>query len=594
MALFNDTWLDTLLAKNDIVSVVSSYVHLKAKGQRMWGLCPFHSEKTPSFSVVPDKQMFYCFGCHMGGGVVQFIMQAEKLSYIEAVKFLAQRAGMELPGDVDDEQLQRERARKQRLYAACKEAALFFHRRLMSEEGKPARAYLVSRGIDANIVTRFGLGYAPDSWDALKNDLQRQGYTEDELLAAGLLMKSNNSGRVYDAFRKRVIFPIISTTGRVVGFGARSMDQTLPKYINTGDTLIYNKRNNLYALQMMKGRKVADLVMVEGYMDVISLHAAGVDNAVASLGTALTVQQARLIKRYVPTVYIAYDGDSAGQNATLRGLDILSGEGLQVRVIVLPDEMDPDDFVRKYGKEAFEKLKDEALTLNAFKLERMAKDYDITNDNERDAFAMSACKFIAGLQPVEQERYYQRLARMTGISLETLQEQGAAHRGQGEKEPPRFRSARKTDLPAQAPETPNTERMAAELSLLRVMCQSAEAAATAMALAQTEVFTVPAHRMLAEQLLQAFAQDPSPDFTRLTANMEPEAAALMADLSMENPPQGDLEQIVSDCLKRMKRADIREDIQRLQKKADDRSIGIDEKLMLVQQIQELQEQLRDS
>lgn len=349
MARFGDDWLEQLLAKNDIVTVVSSYVRLKAKGRNLWGLCPFHHEKTPSFSVAPEKQMFYCFGCHMGGGVVQFIMQVEHLSYVEAVKFLAQRAGMELPDQVDDVSLQREREKKDRLYEACKDAARFYFDCLRSDEGRQAREYFARRGLNGAMVSRFGLGYAPEGWDRLKNHLQKKGHREEDLVDAGLLIR--NGQRVYDAYRNRVVFPIIATTGKVLGFGARAMDGSTPKYINTGDTPIYNKRANLYALNIVKAKKqLTDIVMVEGYMDVISLHMAGVDNAVASLGTALTQQQARLLKRYAPTVYICYDGDAAGQNATMRGLDILEAEGLQVRVIVLPEGQDPDDFIRQNGE----------------------------------------------------------------------------------------------------------------------------------------------------------------------------------------------------------------------------------------------------
>ena len=349
MARFPDSWMGELLSKSDIASIASEYTLLKPKGKRLWGCCPFHSEKTPSFSVSPDTQLYYCFGCHAGGSVVQFVMEMEKLTYIDAIKYLAQRAGMELPEEVDDDRLRRERAIKERLYAACKAAAMFYHEKLMSPEGKAAQQYLAKRGIDGAIAKKFGLGYAPAGWDNLLKHLTGQGFKKEELISAGLAVKGNREGSCYDAYRDRIIFPIINTYKRVLGFGARTMGDDIPKYLNTGDTPIFNKRNNLYAINLQKGQHNADLIMVEGYMDVISLYKAGVKNAVASLGTALTQQQARLIKRFVPRVYISYDGDSAGQNATLRGLDILSKEGLEVRVIVIPDGMDPDDYARKYG-----------------------------------------------------------------------------------------------------------------------------------------------------------------------------------------------------------------------------------------------------
>ena len=433
---FPDAWLDELLAKNDIVSVVSPYVELRPKGRRLWGLCPLHGEKTPSFSVSPDKQMFYCFGCHAGGTAIQFIMQMERLSFVEAVKLLAARAGMELPDDAGDAALQRERAYKERLYAACRKAARFYMETLLGPDGAPGRAYLAGRGLTSEAVKRFGIGFAPASWDALKNRLTAEGFTQQELLDAGLLVHNTEKNSVYDAYRNRVIFPIIGTGGRVLGFGARVLGDEKPKYINTGDTPIYNKRNNLYGLYLQKGRGSGELVMVEGYMDVIGLFEAGVTNAVASLGTALTVQQARLLKRFVPLVYIAYDGDAAGQQATLRGLDILSREGLDVRVIVFPDGLDPDEFVRARGREAFEALKDQALSLNAFKLESMAQGYRLTDENDRERYAKEACRFIASLEPVEQGRYYAQLAKKTGYPVEALKAQGASA-GPLEAAPPR-------------------------------------------------------------------------------------------------------------------------------------------------------------
>ena len=438
---FPDAWLDELLAKNDIVSVVSPYVELRPKGRRLWGLCPLHGEKTPSFSVSPDKQMFYCFGCHAGGTAIQFIMQMERLSFVEAVKLLAARAGMELPDDAGDAALQRERAYKERLYAACRKAARFYMETLLGPDGAPGRAYLARRGLTSEAVKRFGIGFAPASWDALKNRLTAEGFTQQELLDAGLLVHNTEKNSVYDAYRNRVIFPIIGTGGRVLGFGARVLGDEKPKYINTGDTPIYNKRNNLYGLYLQKGRGSGELVMVEGYMDVIGLFEAGVTNAVASLGTALTVQQARLLKRFVPLVYIAYDGDAAGQQATLRGLDILSREGLDVRVIVFPDGLDPDEFVRARGREAFETLKDQALSLNAFKLESMAQGYRLTDENDRERYAKEACRFIASLEPVEQGRYYAQLAKKTGYPVEALKAQGASA-GPLEAAPPRRRRTR--------------------------------------------------------------------------------------------------------------------------------------------------------
>lgn len=420
MAIFPDAWLSELLSKSDLAAIASEYTLLKPKGKRLWGCCPFHSEKTPSFSVVPDEQFYYCFGCHAGGSVVQFVMDAEKLTYVEAIKYLAQRAGMELPDDVDDDRLRQERAIKERLYAACKDAAMFYHAKLLSEEGKEAQKYLMGRNIDAATAAKFGLGYAPPGWDNLLKYMTEKGYSNEHLLAAGLIIQGKGRDKYYDAYRDRVMFPIVSTAKRVLGFGARTMGNDTPKYLNTGDTPIFNKRNNLYGLNLQRGKHLADIIIVEGYMDVISLYKAGVTNAVASLGTALTQQQARLIKRYVPKVYISYDGDSAGQNATLRGLDILAKEGLDVRVIVIPDNMDPDDYAKKFGGQEYLALKDKALTLNGFKLDSLMGGIDLSTPDGREEYAKKACALLARLEPVEQERYASVIARRTGLSKDAI------------------------------------------------------------------------------------------------------------------------------------------------------------------------------
>ena len=420
MAIFPDAWLSELLSKSDLAAIASEYTLLKPKGKRLWGCCPFHSEKTPSFSVVPDEQFYYCFGCHAGGSVVQFVMDAEKLTYVEAIKYLAQRAGMELPDDVDDDRLRQERALKERLYAACKDAAMFYHAKLLSEEGKEAQRYLMGRNIDAATAAKFGLGYAPAGWDNLLKYMTGKGYSNEHLLAAGLIIQGKGKDKYYDAYSDRVMFPIVSTAKRVLGFGARTMGNDTPKYLNTGDTPIFNKRNNLYGLNLQRGKHLADIIIVEGYMDVISLYKAGVTNAVASLGTALTQQQARLIKRYVPKVYISYDGDSAGQNATLRGLDILAKEGLDVRVIVIPDNMDPDDYAKKFGGQEYLALKDKALTLNGFKLDSLMGGIDLSTPDGREEYAKKACALLARLEPVEQERYAPVIARRTGLSKEAI------------------------------------------------------------------------------------------------------------------------------------------------------------------------------
>ena len=584
MARFNETWMETLLSKNDIVSLVSSYVALRPKGKKLWGLCPFHNEKTPSFSVSPDKQLYYCFGCGAGGGIVQFAMEMEKLPYAEAIAFLAQRVNMELPQETDDEALRQERAKRERLYAAAKVAAEFFHKALLSEEGAFARAYLANRGLDAAIVTRFGIGYAPDSWDRLMKHLLAEGFLEDELVEAGLLVKNAKSGRVYDAYRNRVTFPIIGTNGRVLGFGARTMGNDTPKYINTGDTPIYSKRHNLYALNLLKGAKISDIVLVEGYMDVISLYASGVTNAVASLGTSLTQQQARLMARYAPTVYIAYDGDAAGQNATLRGLDILVTEGLKVRVITLPDGIDPDDFARKYGKEAFDKLRDTALTLNAFKLMRMAAAYDLGTEDGREEYARAGCRFIAGLEPVERERYYVALARSTGFTVEALRAQGEQATPEKQQETQRFR---KENRGRRQGET--SPRQVAELSLLRAMLQGDTAVEKVRdcGLTLEHAFTNEVYRMAAEALLSAHLNAAKPDLALLLSGLSPEETQQLSGVLDTEAVSADPGKLADDSIFRIRLLDTEEEISQLRARSIGGEIPLAEKLALAKRIAEL-------
>lgn len=584
---FPDAWLDELLAKNDIVSVVSSYVELRPKGRRLWGLCPLHGEKTPSFSVSPDKQMFYCFGCHAGGTVIQFIMQMERLSFVEAVKLLANRAGMELPENADDTAMQRERAYKERLYAACKAAARFYMETLLGPDGAPGRAYLAGRGLTSESVKRFGIGYAPAAWDALKTHLLAAGFTQQELLDAGLLVHNTEKNSVYDAYRNRVIFPIIGAAGRVLGFGARVLNDDKPKYINTGDTPIYNKRNTLYGLYLQKGRRCADLVMVEGYTDVIGLFEAGITNAVASLGTALTVQQARLLKRYTQLVYIAYDGDAAGQNATIRGLDILSHEGIDVRVIVFPDAQDPDEFIRTHGREAFDALKDHALSLNAFKLESMARGYRLTDENDRERYAKEACRFIASLQPVEQGRYYAQLAKKTGYPVEALQAQGAA--GSPLETAPVRRSPgiRRTAVPVE-----EDARTRAENALLLAMAQSREATLAAVSDGAAELFSDDARSLLAAEIIAAYAADTAPNCARIIAAMPEELAGRLAGVFREDAVAKDPLRVVRDCAAAIRRFDRRRQIDAMTLRLTDSTLPANERQALMEQIQHLTRELR--
>ncbi|MCE5234670.1 MAG: DNA primase [Clostridiaceae bacterium] len=560
MALFPDAWMGELLSKSDIVSLVSEYVSLKPKGRRMWGCCPFHNEKTPSFSVDTDKQLYYCFGCHAGGSAIQFVMEVEKLPYAEAIKFLAQRANLELPEVINDEKLRKERAHKERLYAACVEAARYYHRELMGPGGEQARRYLFKRGIDGAMVKRFGLGYAPAGWENLVKYLSEKGFTEEELISAGLAVRGKNKSSCYDAFRDRLIFPIIAANGRVIAFGARTMKNENPKYINTGDTPIYNKRQNLYALNLQKGKQAADLIMVEGYMDVISLHKGGVENAVASLGTALTVQQARLLKRYVQKVYVCYDGDAAGQNATLRGMDILAAEGLDVKIMSVPEELDPDDYIRRFGRDAFLRLQDSALSLSAFKLEHMAKGFDFSLEDGREGYAKKACAFVATLEPVEQERYVPLIARKTGLNVNSIKAQCSMAGARPQNSIGKNRNTR-----IKKTEENQGKRRKLERMLLACMMSSKETAfftAEKMA-AENLKFSAPGEQRFADELLVAYMESDKPELELLIARCEPEGAeAVMAALEDEESLI-EPERVALDCIARLSEDALKERINEL-------------------------------
>ncbi|NLI55218.1 MAG: DNA primase [Clostridiales bacterium] len=589
---YPDHWMSELLAKNDIVSVVSTYVDLKPKGRRLWGLCPVHGEKTASFSVSPDRQLYYCFGCHIGGSVIQFVMDVEHLTFPEAVEFLANRAGMAMPEEVNDAAMQRARAKRERLAEACKLAARFYMETLLGENGAAGRAYLKKRGITSGSVKRFGIGYAPSEWEALKRHLGEKGFSPEELAEAGLLVKNEQSGRTYDAYRGRLIFPIIAASGRVIGFGARVLNnEEKPKYINTGDTPLYNKRNNLYGLNLQKNGKLSDLVMVEGYTDVIGLFEAGVTNAVASLGTALTQQQARLLKRYVNNVYIAYDGDTAGQNATIRGLDILMAEGLNVRVIVFPGGQDPDEFVRQSGKEAFDTLKEEALSLNAFKLEAMSRNYSMDRENEREQFAMEACRFIATLTPVERERYYQQLSKKTGYSLETLRAQGDGSRPFERREA--VSPGGQKSVPARKREvTPESERIRAENALLYHMMQSPAAARLAAAQGLEKQFASAGLNAFAKALLGVYDRGDTPNLPLLLSGMQKEDAERVSAALRDEATCADPEKAAKDCLCRIERCDLSEQIEEIKRQLTEPALPAAQRAELLRDMQTLNLRMR--
>ena len=417
---FPPSFLDELTARNPIEDVVGQYVNLKRSGANLFGLCPFHGEKTASFSVAPDKGIYYCFGCHKGGSVINFQMEVEGLTYPDAVRALAKRVGMEVP---EDEQYQSRYRQQERLWALHKEAARYFHSQLYAPIGAEALNYALGRGMSRKILTIFGVGFAPDSWDGLSKAMLAKGYTEQELKDSGLVTVSQKNGRIFDRFRGRLMFPIIDVRGNVIAFGGRiiAKDSDSAKYLNSPETLIFNKRKNLFGLNLAKKTKHPYFLLVEGNIDVVALHQYGFDNAVASLGTSLTEEQATLLSRYTEQVVLIYDGDTAGQRATQRAIPILEKAGIDVKVLQLRDAKDPDEFLKKFGADRFKILLEESSNRVEYQLRAIMKKYDLREDEQRVKFISEAAEYISSLgNAVQREVYGTRAAEAAGISYEAM------------------------------------------------------------------------------------------------------------------------------------------------------------------------------
>ena len=425
---FPQSFMDELVARSDIVDVVGSYVQLARKGSNLFGLCPFHNEKTGSFSVSPDKQIYYCFGCKKGGGVVNFIMDIESLTFPDAVRFLAKRAGLEVPEETGDREAGRHR---QRLLDLNRDAARFYYQMLQQPEGRAVQAYLDRRQIRRATAVKFGMGASLDSWDALLTAMTKKGYTKSELLDAGLVVQNRNGG-LYDKFRNRLMLPVIDTRGDVVAFGSRVLDKSEPKYMNSSETPVYSKRRVLYGLNLAKKTKRPNIILCEGNLDIVTLHQAGFDNAVASMGTALTVEQTRLLSRFTKELVLCYDNDNAGKIATERALQILNSSEFSVKVLQLPRRLvdgeyvkqDADDFIKLQGPDAFERLLNGSENGVEFRMAQVAGKYDLTNDEARVAYCEEISGLLASLpSAVEREIYAFRAAELAKITPEAMKQE---------------------------------------------------------------------------------------------------------------------------------------------------------------------------
>lgn len=418
MAL-SDDFLQELRNRADIESTISSYVNLKRAGRISKGLCPFHGEKTASFTVYPDTQSYYCFGCGNGGDVITFIKNIENLDYIDAVKFLADRVGLDMPDENNYDSTMNKR--RLRMLEANREAARFFHNSLGKKEGEIGYRYFKERGLTDDIIRKFGLGFAPDSFNALTNYLMDKGFTKEELVFANLARRSQkNPNNIYDNFRNRVMFPIIDVKGNVIAFGGRVMDDSKPKYLNTSDTLVYKKSMGVFALNLAKKSGKDSLILCEGYMDVIALHQAGFTNAVAGLGTAITSEQANLLSRYASEILIAYDADEAGQKAATRALTIFKKTPAQIKVLRLSGGKDPDEIIKNYGVEKMKSIITGAANEIEFALLREHGKYDLASDDGKRQYLQSAIKILSTVGAVELEIYASRIANELSVAKEVI------------------------------------------------------------------------------------------------------------------------------------------------------------------------------
>ena len=541
-------WLDELYARADIVSVVSGYLPLKKDGRRYWGLCPFHHEKTPSFSVNADLNLYYCFGCKAGGNVVQFVMEMERCSFIEAVKLLADRMHMPFPEMEDDPDYERRRSQRERLLAANREAARFYHDRLWQPGGKAILDYLHGRGLDDGIIRRFGLGASVDRWDELTAFLLGKGYTIKELDQAGLsVLKGDHA---FDMFRNRAMFPIIDQQNNVLGFGGRAMGDAKPKYLNTSDTPVFNKRKGVYAINLV--RKLRDLkriVLVEGYMDVVAITQAGVSGAVATLGTSLTNEQARLLKRFAPEVWVAYDGDEAGQHAIERALGIFETEAVPAKVLYFPDGLDPDEFIRQRGLEAFQAL--QPMSAVSYQMQRLRLKNDLETQEGRTEYAKGCAALLRRVrEPVELENYLELLSVQTGFTKEVLLAQiGVSPESMGQRHKPE---------PLREALSPKRIRLPEGYRAEQIMLALLATGKLPLGMVKTEDFSDEilrgiAQRLLSGQLPADIMAGAETDEIRQSAG---EVFTMLSDDERENAAV-----IAGDCLRNLHIQHLQQDIQ---------------------------------
>lgn len=552
---FPEAFLQELVEKNDIVDVVSGYVRLtKRSGANQFGLCPFHSEKTPSFSVSPDRQIYHCFGCGKGGGVINFIMEIENLSFPEAVEFLAKRVGMPIP----EEENSAESKRRRRMLDLNRDAARFFHTCLKAPEGRAAQAYMNARQITPPTATRFGLGAAPDTWDSLRNAMHELGYRDQELFEAGLVRKGK-SGGFYDTFRGRLMFPVIDVRGDVIGFSGRILGDGEPKYMNSPETLVFNKSRNLFAMNLAKKSKSGYIILAEGNIDVVMMHQAGFDSAVASLGTSLTAEQARLISRFTNEVVIAYDSDGAGKKASQRAIGLLEKLDVKVKVLSMTGAKDPDEFIKLKGADAFRNLLEKSENHIDYRLQTVTNKYDLTVDEQKVEFLKEASELVARLPgSVERQVYAMRVASLAGVPNDVVAQEverrhkKAVRTAYRENENKLSHPERQLQPGQKEFHYENPESAAAEEGIIRLLFLD-QGLFKGKDLPEPEEFSSPALAQIYSALKTKFENGDIISTATLSATLPPELASLLAGILQKPEALRNGEMALKDYIARIRR-----------------------------------------
>lgn len=552
---YPDELINEVVAANDLVDLASSYMKISRSGRTYRGLCPFHGEKTPSFYISGEKQLYHCFGCGAGGTVLQFIMNIENLDFIEAVKFLAQRANIVLPeGDENSEDNKIYKLR-QRIYEINSFAAKLFNKTLFSKESTAAQQYLLSRSLDEKTSRRFGLGFAPESFGFLTDALKANGFTEDELLISGLAKKSEKNGKLYDFFRNRIMFPIIDVRGNVVAFGGRVMDDSLPKYLNSPDTPVFNKSKTLFGLNFAKRNCGERLILCEGYMDVIALHKSGFTNAVAALGTAFTEEHAKVISRYTTELVLCHDSDSAGRKATDAALNILKKFNIKTKVLTVKGAKDPDEFIKKNGGEAFKALLRNSPGSIDYKIDKLMHEYNITKSDDKIELTNKLAALFAEIaNPIEREVLIKDCAKMLDISSETITAQVNFIKSRTVK-----KEASKEFQPVTPKKRTENFTLHSECALLMLIAGEKRIYSAYKDKISPAFFTSPAAKHFAEEIYKSYESNINPDLAMLLSRLSPEDASLISAEASADMPYTDTlraaEDIYGSLLKKHDTAD---------------------------------------